>query len=375
MGGTALQGACSNFRGKLCVWAHLLKVSPENSEEVVDKFVPKGSGRVVIDKIMSNIDGHVDANVTAVTSSWDSHVDSSGRLESVTGKATSPSRQGPKRSGSKPRSASRSGSSGRGRQGAWREARGPDEKEVGFRGKRNLGKNGFARWKKIVGREHKVADQIDAKLGAMPAVVPAAPTVSVPSASNTANLKAILGVSPSMPAPVASSNIADANATAGLKAILGVGGQSSHDETHLTNLQTGSNAPTSAADKLMQLMAAKHPVPHPSTPSMQMGPPLPSGFNFTYVEEGNEPATSTPMPGPVRPMMYQGQSVTGAAGYASLPPTSMQALDDEFPSLGSTTQGSKQRPETVTTKKVGSMQNEVMVPSVVATRTKRVSSS
>ena len=66
-----------------------------------------------------------------------------------------------------PRSTSRTGSSKRGRQGAWKEATGPPETVSGFKSNRVPGKSGLNRWKAHVG---------------------------TPSVDSSAALKSILGV-------------------------------------------------------------------------------------------------------------------------------------------------------------------------------------
>jgi hypothetical protein len=354
IGGSSLQGTCSNFRGKLCVWAHLLKVTPADSEKFVDKFVPKGSGRAAVDKILASVD-------TQVKSSWDGQVDSTGFFDPSVDKSPSPSRpNGPTEaktnatvtvhSSSKPRPSSRSGSSGRGKQGSWREARGPDEKGIGFRGNKKKGKSGLSRWKKLIssGQTTDDSQQLKAILG-----------ISGPgsrSASKSAELKALLGVAPQQAGSATTpSSVARGDTTAGFEAV------------------SGENAavPLSAADKLMQVMATKHPMPH----SVQMPIPQHSGFNFTYVEEGHEQSGPPAVVVPVAPANRTSMPPAFFAGNvlpytAPLPRDSSATLgldEWQFPQLGSD-------PSTwsvVRSSSESRKENGEMVPSVVVARSKR----
>ncbi|KAL3916118.1 MAG: hypothetical protein SGILL_005325, partial [Bacillariaceae sp.] len=59
VGGTNLQGLCSNFRGKLAVWAHLMRIAVDNNQGVVDKLAPKGAGQANAKKLLSDIEKQV----------------------------------------------------------------------------------------------------------------------------------------------------------------------------------------------------------------------------------------------------------------------------------------------------------------------------
>ena len=52
IGGSTLQGMCGNFRGKLVVWNHLLKISAADSKGVVDQIIPTGSGKDAIKELL-----------------------------------------------------------------------------------------------------------------------------------------------------------------------------------------------------------------------------------------------------------------------------------------------------------------------------------
>ena len=385
MGGSSLQGACSNFRGKLCVWAHLLKVSPENAESVVDKLVPKGSSRSAVNKIIS----HVDNDITGkgMKSSWDSQVDSS---------ATNGKKQGgaPPRSDSKPRSSSRAGSARRGKQGGWREARGPDEKVTGFKWKVRAGKSGLKQWKKHVAKNSK-----DTK--AAPRAILTRPSAETqkPAASNSAELKAILGVSQVGPVAAQAPGSSSSH-TAGLKAMLGVGGGASapypqmaqqpvvyphmaqqpmihpqmmqHPMAHPQMMPSPMvppqmlpqpGQPMSAADKLMQMMASKRQVPRQPTAS---GPVLaPTGFSFGYVEEGQ---------GGHAPQPQISQAVVPASLPGYIPPQQLVLPSEDFPPLGGAARNSASdsTPKNINGSASASSpkQKQSIVPSVVASKGK-----
>jgi hypothetical protein len=336
IGGSSLQGVCSNFRGKLCVWAHLLKVSPANSQDVVDKLVPKGSGRAAVNKIIADIERQARTQ-KAQGSSKDppkvaEAVDRQNRSMlaevPVVDSRSPPEPASTPRNTSAPKSvqagkpvvtsrpSSRAGSSGRGRQPGWREAIGPDQEGVGFKGKRQ-GKSGLNRWKGHVAPN---------------------PTASIPNAVKESNpdarLKALLGVTSATPEQRKEPTL-DADAAAGLKALLGV--RSSADPpqsvfdipepptpppvpaSFLRDIsvpppndvsaqqafpQPPPSAPASAADRFLQLMASRqqqqqqqrqHHAPVPMMPPISH-----PSFSFTYVEEGKE-QSQHPMPFPPPP--------------------------------------------------------------------------
>jgi 5'-3' exoribonuclease 1 len=339
IGGTSLQGACSNFRGKLCLWSHLLKLEPDNSKELVDRMVPKVSGRAAVDRIISSIEREVKNDKSLpIQSSWDAAVDAETppsrnitptvppQLEGTRPALATPSRTGTTSKadlakedaevGRAPRAASapRTLSTGRsGRQGAWREAKGPDEKGNGFRGARP-GTSGLKRWTEHV-KNASAAKESTTKLKAILGVIAdAVEPRTLPSThlrlSDTegaaAELKNLLGVGGASGSPSSEQ----LRAAADLKALLGVGtGPSGGPAPNgpppppsgPPPPPSGPPPPSSAADKLLQLMASKQP-----SPAMYQlpGPPR-SSFNFTYVEEGKEPE-----PVPV-PSYYAAQAPQG----------------------------------------------------------------
>jgi Exoribonuclease Xrn1 D1 domain/Xrn1 SH3-like domain len=333
MGGTSLQGHCSNFRGKLCQWAHLLKIEPDNSAGVVEKLIPKGASKeAAMNRVLS---ANNEEPRRRVQSSWDNQVDTA---RDVLRKKEKPSYQDgktPPRSSSvskravsktPPRSTSRSGSTGKSRV-AWREARGPDEKGTGFKGAKRGHSSGLAKWKNDVKLKSTANDCVNATADDLKKILGLA-TTSAP-ASSTSNatgkssdhLKAVLGVGASSATPTnqsaqvsvapLTSQAMASSATIGLKTMLGLPTVASEAmpaqilkrspavlpqpglPMH-TQQQTLPSEPLSAADKLRQLMAGKQ-----SQASMVPRPPVqPSGFNFTYVEQGKEapPPPSQMMP-------------------------------------------------------------------------------
>ncbi|KAL7557528.1 hypothetical protein ACA910_019310 [Epithemia clementina (nom. ined.)] len=199
MGGSTLQGLCSKFRGKLCLWSRLLKVAPDDAKSMVDRMIPKGSAKgAVIDKIIASLDptaGSGRANNAAVAASAASSNNrnaSSATTATGTAPAANPAvsrnkkqqqpQQSPRQKQQQPSvllnptraaatvppsnpaapgvsttsassSHNRSGSSQKGRQGGWREARGPDGNDVGFKwkGKGRKGKaTGVMRWRSVI---------------------------------------------------------------------------------------------------------------------------------------------------------------------------------------------------------------------------------
>ncbi|GKY93882.1 hypothetical protein MPSEU_000355100 [Mayamaea pseudoterrestris] len=264
VGGNTLQGACSNFRGRLCRWAHLLKVEPDHADRLVDKLVPKGSGQAAVKKILSSMESEIDQpkavsarpNTVAKTAVPKVNAKAVVPDKSMPAAAPTPVFSGP----------DRAQSTGRGKQGAWKEARGPPKAGAGFKGKRGGGgATGIARWTSLM-QSRKV----------------------------DAQLKSVLGVGSDPKHTQLSSDTNDASAA--LKAVLGV---STSNQAH-GPAPAASNTPT-AAEKLLQLMANKQQAGHGLghiNPMPARG--MSSAFNFTYVAEGEE-AKSSYHPVPMHP--------------------------------------------------------------------------
>lgn len=337
VGGTNLQGLCSNFRGKLCVWAHLMRITVENSSSVVDKMIPQGSGKAAVDKILSDIEKQ-----EVKTESGQSDTQPSPSAWAPPPPPVPAQPQAPRnlsaprsdRATSAGRAASsgkqRAGSTGRDKQAGWQQANGPPEKGIGFKSAKKPKKNGLTRWKNIVtgkaqpeipaGSGQQAAD-LKKMLGVgKPALAPNAADlkamlgVGTPSEAppgKAAELKAMLGVGSNTPAPPPPAQ----GASAGLKAMLGVNSnQNPVPPPPRPQMNNGFPAPPppSAAEKLLQLMSKQQP--HQNQNMHQAPMPMQPSFNFTYVEEGKEapPPPQVPMqhmgfpPPPPIPMMMPG---------------------------------------------------------------------
>ena len=282
IGGSTLQGTCANFRGKLCVWNHLLKISAADSAKVVDNMMPVGTGKAVVDKLMKDI--KVDEALTPVQAA---PAEQKKVLQKEKARASTPQKKGEvPASGRDPSnpwsSPPRSNSAARGgRQGKYREAQGPPEKIVGFTDVGRKVKNGYKEWKKLVGGGRSAAGS--EKKGKS----------QNGTNSSEGKLKAMLGVK-SQPAPQPQPDPSTANAAAGLKMLLGVGGGNSAPQT-----AGQPQPPDSAADVLMKMMM-KDPMPPPPS-AMPMARAPASAFNFAYVKEGDEQPESAAMPPPPPP--------------------------------------------------------------------------
>lgn len=420
IGGTTLQGHCSNFRGKLCIWAHLLKVTPENSRQLVNKLVPpKQTGSTSYDKIIANVEvdslgGTKQAAMASAAKSFAAatqgqngapasqpQTKANDRAKSTTLQKKSTEAL---QSNNRPTSRQRPASSGRGKQVPFKESRGPNKKGNGFNdgpGKR-VPASGLNKWKNLVG--------VNEKKGGKKSKQPNDATKKDFTKSDAANdgaaqLKAMLGVGSSQaPAPVVLPSSAT-DASAGLKAMLGVGG-SATPTPNSPPLQQIPNPPppppemmapapppqpATAADKLFAMMKAKQQPQAPPSP-MYAAPPS-SSFNFTYVKEGEE-TPSAPAPAmPLlqmrpRPMQMQYTPNHFSYGYPAPPPTHMMppppmhmqgrhpvpaAVNgpsaEDFPPLG-VSPNTKGRPaEKIEEKKTSG--DSVMVPSAVASKPRK----
>jgi len=279
IGGSTLQGACANFRGKLCVWNHLLKVSASNSMDVVEQMIPAGSGKAAIEKILgvtkpNGEDASIPREKTPVKL----------KREKTPLRVNDPIKtQKPNAWGG---SASKIVKLKDSKQAGWREAKGPPDHGIGFKGAGRKVKNGLQSWQNMIKSGGK-------KIKTNKAVV------ENDNATAAAGLKALLGVSSSENKP----RPATTDATAGLKNMLGITSNVANGQGTVAPMPppTASNpAPGNAADALMQMM-----VGGPSGPVYPMHPPQPpaanAGFNFTYVKEGE---VQPPVP-PTIPVPHQ----------------------------------------------------------------------
>jgi len=304
VGGTNLQGLCSNFRGKLAVWAHLMKSTVENNREITDKHVPPGSGKANVNKILSGIEKQIaDDNNGSVSIPTPSNL--TQRRPII---ASSPNRHG---SAGKIRASSsvksRAESTGRAKkQAGWREANGPPEKGIGFKGVRK-GKSGINQWKAFMKSEKKKKTTAhDAPISAPTANTAEGKSTELKAMlgvtqSPASHLKAMLGVNTTIvPSAPNIDPSQPQNPTASLKAVLGVGTGTNAASSHPQLSQAMNDGfpppppvPPSAADQLLQLMAKQQQQPLQRMPAVVSGG---SSFNFAYTEEGkDEPETPSMM--------------------------------------------------------------------------------
>lgn len=336
VGGSSLQGACSNFRGKLCLWSHLLRIVPENSERMVSKLVPKGAGKAAVEKIISSIEhqlvpekqsaegnaGVTDVNATGPRDPPSASNKSASPLRTGTGSSSSSDPRARSRTGSN----SRSGSAKQGRPG-YRESRKPDEGGVGFKRSKNT-TSGFQKWKRLVSEARRSSSVHRGSDGG-------------PSNEDTSEkLKNMLGITTISKAP-------PGDESAMLKDMIGV----HRSGPPVTPAPLSVKEPSSAAEKLLQIMASKQPQQF-HQPHMQMmgSPPVSSPFSFTYVEEGSEQPPNLPPQNPPQNVgiyhCHAPQSMAVPFGYPPQPgaPLMIQPLpvtvvppvapSEEFPALG-----------------------------------------
>lgn len=335
IGGSTLQGTCANFRGKLCVWNHLLKISVADSQGIVDSVIPTGSGKAVVARLMKDIEV---AEPSPQQKQLKEEKNEEGRdpknpWDSTTRASTAP----------------RAGSSSRGaRQGTWNQARGPPEKVVGFINCGRKVKNGYDAWKKLVKDSNQTIEKPKAS------VMKQENSQAIKSSSE-GQLKAMLGVKsvPEPHPPPATENV-DANAAAeGLRAMLGLGG----DVRESQNVSKYAPPTESAADVLMHLMMQGN-----SAPAMPQQYATRSAFNFTYVKEGEEqpeplqPVMMHPMPMHLGLLPYANMTYGMNVNQVVASPQSPQTQPSNL-----STKETKSRPATTPSSKKAS----TMVPSVV----------
>lgn len=398
IGGTTLQGMCSNFRGKLCVWAHLLKVTPENSRTLVNKLVPKQTGQKGYENIIASVESDSLGGTGGGLISASPTPAQSGESAATSSKANGAPAAASKKS-TRPASSGRAGSAARGKQGAWREALGPSEKGVGWKGtgKRGGPMTGLAKWKKLTGVN-----------GSKPTQAPKPAAEKAPaSTKKEQQLKAMLGVTPTPPVPSSHQQASATAAADGLKALLGVGAPTTSGNIPLSQvpdppmppppppemLSPAPAEPTSAAAKLMAMMQAKQPQQKQSGP-VYGAPPQPSGFNFTYVKEGEEaPSQSQTQqmmsPTQMFPMQMQYAPHPRSFGYGHpppihmMPPPSMQMRMhsppppskgpsvEEFPPLGATGAPGKESATVEQETKTVSNASSIMVPTAIKSKPRK----
>lgn len=212
IGGSTLQGSCSQFRGKLCVWNHLLTISSSDDKDVAENMVPS---RSLNDSIEDSVKDALRNKSTTGGRKTDTTVEPSDSRSSV---VVSPTK-----------SRARTDGASLQQPGKWREALGPDRNDKGFRESRTENLNGLELWKRhLLTGIHSDMEIITAKNPQINKVDNAAEVVGVQAKSkvdNTTELKAMLGVKPDDKSKL-------------LKNVLGVGMSASSNATFKLGAQT-----------------------------------------------------------------------------------------------------------------------------------------
>ena len=297
IGGSNLQGFCKNFRGKLLVWSHVLKVVAADSAALVDNLVPKKKSKQASQQRQEVTPNHTlesiprDSNyVTALSPIVaNKHAEEkAARPPSETPTARPNGMQGRSKTSTEraktPPDRSKTPTK---KQGAWKEAKRPTNGAKGFKGANRGGKSGYAAWRAFV-KKNLAEDASPANL-----------TPALGQNNASAGLKALLGVkmSPTSKTPESSVSNNDDHAAAilktvddaaaNLKAVLGVTPQSA---PYIT--EQNDTTPASAADAFMKLVINEN-LPPPNNTASQPSVETPK-FNFTYVPERQGIITHTP---------------------------------------------------------------------------------
>ena len=309
IGGSTLQGMCGNFRGKLVVWNHLLKISAADSKGIVDQIIPVGSGRDAIKELLEKSKEEPDRSMSVPKKTVTSSYETAHGLEQQavpTLQEENDEAQAPSSFASAVAASAVAGSRGMaspsrgpkgGKQGQWMEAKKPDEKGIGFKGLKRGHKSGYDAWRKSIGASASSA------------------AGKKKATSATSNLKAVLGVGPTA-AAAAPSVSGGGYASAGLKAMLGV--SSPQGQPVPPPQPPRPPAQPTAADALFAMMMNQ---PQQAPPVQVAPPPAQQGFNFTYVEEGEEaPVSESPQGPPQQPSYPMGFMQPGM-----MPPGAMPA--------------------------------------------------
>lgn len=307
IGGSTLQGSCSNFRGKLCVWAHMLKISAADSKEVIEKILPAKTQKVKGDEQLSN-------EKKAIVSAQRNN----GVRQNISPvKTATPLRNSLNIAGRE------------NKQAGWKEAKPPQGSSTGFKNINRSVKYGLQAWRQYVSTGKK-------------------PSMRTKHDTASAGLKSLLGVTAdngtlASQTSISNGKIKSVDATAALKAKLGLGNkmvasstkppeqaqQSMDDLMNIPLPAAPPSAPTTApiqsgpqkpsATKALEEMMMKTSI-SPQIPPVHQAPQ--SSFNFTYVQEGEVPQSltsqpkqvpsfsSTMVPPPMVPMNFQGGVVS-----------------------------------------------------------------
>lgn len=344
IGGTSLQGHCANFRGKLCHWSNLLKLAPDNSQGLVDKLVPKGVKEAALTEAVNQIVS------TSIAASPVQPPASAGPPLSKQSKQKKTEELVKNKTPTRP---ARSDSSGRSRQGGWKEARGPDENSIGFK---REGPSGLTRWRNIIKARSDNATSANTDMKQLASDLKHSLRID----SNVEDqLKAILGVTGPSPPNSVQVNLAakttpplvpNTSVSDELKAILGVASvpsattanqqmkPSSTPDVSIAGAQsvTTTSVPT-AADKLLQILSRKQQQQGYVNSNYSQGPSASTPFNFTYFEEGKEPPSlpeNVGMGMPQYPMHHQAVSYHPSYAVPGVIPLMQQPMMYPTPVFG-----------------------------------------
>ena len=267
IGGSSLQGTCSNFRGKLCVWAHLRKLT-QSGEVNVEQFTPAITPKLSTSEVSKQPKD-------------DNKLSTEAKIEKVESSLPSGDRnKTPQKSSSVQK-----------KQGVWKEAKGPPGKGSGFKLLKSIRKvkSGVDGWNNYIHASKKLTK-----------------TTTNGSNQPSSELKAILGIADKtskLPnkAKLPSVTVKDSS-SASLKAILGVG-QRKNDSNNpvVPTKQTGTcnvHKTPNAADLLVKMMMNTESKPK----VVQQAP----SFSFNYFQEGGIPINAIPnvqpsVPNPMYP--------------------------------------------------------------------------
>ena len=320
IGGSTLQGACGNFRGKLCVWNHLMKITAKESKDMIEQMIPSGSIKTALDNMI--VDDPVFESKEQNGTANKPKVDTQKAVEnkSVVNHPTPSNKKSTNFDESeksiscakrlyknevsqiaKVRNPTPSrGSSGK--QGAWKEAKGPDEKGIGFNRSHRGVTSGLKAWRSVVSTTKSpttTTTTTTTTTGVTNTTEKQSNIINSSSSSASANLKAVLGVNGSQHVEAGSNESLrkPSDASAGLKALLGVGSIPSSSPEKVEHVHPPQ--PATAADALLTLMTQNQ---RSVSAPLQTGPIVAGPkFNFSYVKEGqdnnkNEPSVPQQAP-------------------------------------------------------------------------------
>ena len=300
IGGSTLQGSCGNFRGKLVIWNHLLKVSASNSMEIVDQMIPAGTGKASIQSLLKATEDPIEKKSEA-------EAQPKVKIAEQTPKKEQPKKANPPNAwGVAPRSATPSKDKAS-KQAGWREAQGPPGTGIGFKGAGRKVKNGYQAWKKAVKPQSSRSESKKRAHKANGSVA-------------VEGLKAMLGVKPVEEKPALATKVS-AEATSGLKNMLGIA-------SALPDAPAPKETPSkpNAAAALLAMMNQGPPATNSAEAMPPQQPVVNNGFNFTYVKEGEAP--------PVAPPQAQMPMYPPTNGMMPLPPHLYPGMMPPVPMMG-----------------------------------------